>query len=85
MGKNVGFQYRDRIIDIGLTVAALRKLKGYSQDDLAERAGISRQTLSLIETPTVVHSLSVETLLRLADALEVNAADLLNNTFPSGK
>ena len=85
MGKNVGFQYRDRIIDIGLTVAALRKLKGYSQDDLAERAGISRQTLSLIETPTVVHSLSVETLLRLADALEDNAADLLNNTFPSGK
>ena len=85
MGKNVGFQYRDRIIDIGLTVAALRKLKGYSQDDLAERAGISRQTLSLIETPTVVHSFSVETLLRLADALEVNAADLLNNTFPSGK
>ena len=85
MGKNVGFQYRDRIIDIGLTVAALRKLKGYSQDDLAERAGISRQTLSLIVTPTVVHSFSVETLLRLADALEVNAADLLNNTFPSGK
>ena len=85
MGKNVGFQYRDRIIDIGLTVAALRKLKGYSQDDLAERAGISRHTLSLIETPTVVHSFSVETLLRLADALEVNAADLLNNTFPSGK
>lgn len=85
MGKNVTFEYRDRVVDIGLTIAALRKLKGYSQDDLAERADISRQTLSLIESPSVAHSFSVETLLKIADALNVRAGDILNNTFPSGK
>lgn len=29
---------------------SLRKLNGYSQDELAERIGVSRQTLSKYET-----------------------------------
>lgn len=81
----VDFEYRDRLIDIGLTIAALRKLKGYSQDELAVKADLSRQNLSLIESPNVVQSFSIETLLKLADALEVDPADILHTTFPATK
>ena len=81
----VDLEYRDRLIDIGLTIAALRKLKGYSQDELAVKADLSRQNLSLIESPNVVQSFSIETLLKLADALEVDPANILHTPFPATK
>ena len=83
--KPVDFEYRDRLVEIGLTIAALRKLKGYSQETLAEKSGVSRQTIGLIESPNSIQAFSVETLLKIADALDVNAGDILNNTFPSAK
>ena len=49
MSKEVEFKNRDRYIQLGLTIAALRKLKGLSQEQLAERAFMSRSHLSSIE------------------------------------
>lgn len=83
--RPVDFEYRDRLIEIGLTIAALRKLNGLSQEALADKSGVSRQTIALIELPNSVQAFSVETLLKIADALNVRAGDILNNTFPSGK
>lgn len=83
--RPVDFEYRDRLVEIGLTIAALRKLNGYSQEALADKSGVSRQTIALIESPNSVQAFSVETLLKIADALNVKAGDILNNTFPSGK
>ncbi len=83
--RPVDFEYRDRLIEIGLTIAALRKLNGLSQEALADKSGVSRQTIALIESPNSVQAFSVETLLKIADALNVRAGDILNNTFPSGK
>ena len=51
MGKDVAFKNRDRFIELGLTISALRKMKGLSQEALAERANISRSHLSAIEAP----------------------------------
>ena len=83
MGKDVAFKNRDRFIELGLTISALRKMKGLSQEALAERANISRSHLSgAIEAPNIVRAFSVEVLFNIADALEVNAGDLLNARFP---
>ena len=82
MGKDVAFKNRDRFIELGLTISALRKMKGLSQEALAERANISRSHLSAIEAPNIVRAFSVEVLFNMADALEVNAGDLLNARFP---
>lgn len=41
MTKDVDFKNRDRFIELGITIAALRKMKGWSQEELAERANIS--------------------------------------------
>lgn len=81
MSREIVFKNRDRFIELGLTIAALRKMKGLSQEVLAERAGISRSHLSAIEAPNVMRAFSVEVLYNLADALEVRAGDLLNASF----
>ena len=85
MSKTVEFSNRDRFIELGLTIAALRKMKGMSQEQLAEKAKISRSHLSSIEAPNIVRPFSVEVLYNIADALGVRAGDLLNSTLPASK
>lgn len=85
MSKEVGFKNRDRFIELGLTIASLRKMQGMSQEMLAEKAKISRSHLSSIEAPNIIRPFSLEVLYNIADALEVNLADLLNTTLPSYK
>ena len=80
--KDVVFRNRDRFIELGLTIAALRKMRGMSQEQLAEKAGMSRSHLSSIEAPNIVRPFSLEILYNIADALHVRAGDLLNATFP---
>ena len=85
MSKEVGFKNRDRFIELGLTIASLRKLRGLSQEGLAEKANISRSHLSSIEAPNIIRPFSLEVLYNIADALDVNPADLLNATLPQSR
>ena len=39
--KEIEFKNRDRFIELGLTIAALRKMQGMSQEELAEKANKS--------------------------------------------
>ena len=83
MSKEVEFCNRDRFIELGLMIAALRKAQGMSQEKLAEKAGISRSQLSAIEAPNIVRSFSLEILYKISDALNIRAGDLLNSSLPS--
>ena len=83
MSKEVGFSNRDRFIELGLTIAALRKMRGMSQEQLAAEAKISRSHLRSIEAPNIVRAFSVEVLYNIADALGIRAGDLLNATLPT--
>ncbi|MXP41238.1 helix-turn-helix domain-containing protein [Altererythrobacter soli] len=60
---------------VGRNVARLRREKGLTQEEVAERSGFSQQYLSSLErgrrNPTVI------TLFELAQALEVPHIDLL--------
>ena len=83
MSKDVSFKNRDRLSQLGIAIATLRKVRGMSQEKLAEEAGISRSLLSYIEAPGIAHSFSLEVLFDIADALEVDPADLINaSVFP---
>ncbi len=83
MSKEVSFKNRDRFIQLGVAIAALRKLRGLSQEKLAEKAGISRALVSTIEAPGMAHAFSLEVFFDIADALEIDPADLINATvFP---
>lgn len=85
MSKEIGFKNRDRFIELGLTIAAVRKMQGMSQEKLAEKALISRSHLSSIEAPNIARPFSLEVLYNIADALNINPGDLLNSTLPQMK
>ena len=55
----------------GLTIAYYRKLKGYTQQELAEASGLSRTHISNLEAPNMPTSISLEKLFDIADALDV--------------
>ncbi len=83
MSKEVEFKNRDRFIQLGIAIAALRKLRGLSQEKLAEKAHISRSLVSSIEAPGIANGFSLEAFYNIADALEVDPADLINaSVFP---
>ncbi len=82
MRKEVDFKYRDRFIQLGLTIGMIRRLRGMSQEQLAERVNISRTHLSSIEAPNIPYAFSLEVLFDIADALEVEPSDLLSAKFP---
>ncbi len=62
---------------LGLNIAYYRKLAGLSQLQLAEAVGISRTHISNIEAPNVPTSISLETLMDIADALNIPVYTLL--------
>lgn len=73
----------DRFVELGVVIAALRRKAGMSQEELAEKANISRSTLSAIEAANIIRPFSVDILFRIADALNVRAGDLLNSSLPA--
>jgi len=83
MNKDVNFNNRDRLIQLGIAISTLRKMRGLSQEKLAEKAGISRSLVSSIEAPGIAKSFSIDVLFCISDALDVDAADLINaSVFP---
>lgn len=77
MTKEVSFKNRDRFIQLGIAISTLRKVRGLSQEQLAEKAGISRSLLSSIEAPGLAKGFSLEIFYDLADALDVAPEDLI--------
>ena len=83
MGKDVAFKNRDRFLQLGIAIAALRKMRGMSQEQLAERANVSRSHISSIEAPGIVRPFSLEVFFNIADALDISPEDLIKATvFP---
>ena len=81
MSKTVSFKNNDRFIQIGIAIVTLRKLRGMSQEKLAEKAGISRSRLGVIEAPGTGHNFTLDVFFDIADALEVDPADLISESM----
>ena len=76
--KNENVQkYRDEVIALGLKIGYIRRKRGMTQEQLAEKAGMSIGFLSQIEAPNMAVGVSLTTLFSIADALGVSAASLL--------
>lgn len=69
--------------EIGQRVRKFRKAYGLSQEELAEKVGISTTHMSHIETGNT--KLSLQVLVDLALALEVKTDELLFDDTPSDK
>lgn len=68
---------------IGQRVRKIRKAHGLSQEELAERVGISTTHMSHIETGNT--KLSLPVFAALADALEVRADEMLSDSEVSAR
>jgi transcriptional regulator with XRE-family HTH domain len=83
MKEDITLKNRDRYIQLGIAIATLRKMRGLSQEQLAERAGLSRSHISSIEAPGIARPFSLESFFNIADALEIDPADLITaSVFP---
>lgn len=71
------FDNRDKFIELGYNIVYYRKHAGLTQEQLAERVGISRQHLGAIEAPNLVRPISLELLFNIADVLDIPAYKLL--------
>ena len=85
MSKEVSFKNKDRFIQLGIAISALRRIRGVSQEKLAEKANISRSLLSNIEAPNMAYSFSLDVFYNIADALDVEPENLIRAAvFPDG-
>lgn len=66
-----------KYIQLGLNISYYRKLQGYTQEELAELAGISRSHISAIEAPNIIRNVSLEVLFNLSEALNIAPHKLL--------
>ena len=83
MSKGVSFKNHDRFIQLGIAISTLRRMRSLSQEQLAEKAGISLSLLGAIEAPNLAKAFSLEVFYDIADALDVDPADLITaSVFP---
>lgn len=76
--------YNKEFIDaFGLRLKELRKLKGLTQNELAEKAGVKRS--QVLRTEKGIQNASISTVFAFAKALEVPICDLFNFEFSEKK
>lgn len=65
--------YESEYLQIGLKVAYFRKLRGLTQEQLAERVGRTPAFIGHIEAPNIAKAVSLDTLFDIAAVLDVPA------------
>ena len=71
------FDNTQKFIEIGYNIAYYRKHAGLTQEQLAERVGISRQHMGAIEAPNLCRPISSDLLFNIAAVLDIEPAKLL--------
>ena len=71
------FDNAERYRDLGCAIAYYRKRQGLTQEQLAEKVGISRQHMGAIEAPNMVRAISLDVLFNIATCLEIEPYILL--------
>lgn len=72
-------EYREQYIRFGLKVQYYRKLRGMTQEAFAEKVGRSWSYIAKIESPTRPFDVSMETLFKMAEVLDVPVSKLFED------
>ena len=64
-------EFRNYYKMIGLKVSYYRKIKGFTQEQLAERMGVGTSFIGQIEAVNIAKAISLDTLFRISKALDV--------------
>lgn len=71
--------YLDQYIRFGLKVQYYRKLRGMTQESFADKIDRSWSFVAKVESPTRAFGVSMETLFKMAEVLEVPVAKLFDD------
>lgn len=63
--------YAEQYRQIGLKIAYYRKLRGLTQEELAEQVGLTPAYIGHLEAPNISKALSLDTLFDIAAVLDV--------------
>ena len=63
--------YTEQYRQIGLKIAYYRKLRGLTQEELAEQVGLTPAYIGHLEAPNISKALSLDTLFDIASVLDV--------------
>ena len=63
--------YAEKYRQIGLKIADYRKLRGLTQEELAERVGLTPAFIGHLEAPNIPKALSLDALFDIAGVLEI--------------
>lgn len=72
-------EYPERYMTLGLKIAYYRKKAGYTQEVLAEKIGKSVNFLAQVEGIGTTKGVSLETLFKIADTLNIPPSKLLED------
>lgn len=61
----------DKYRQIGLKIAYYRKLRGLTQEELAEQVGLTPAFIGHLEAPNISKALSLDALFDIAEVLDV--------------
>lgn len=70
------YNYRNFVLDLGLKVAFYRKRAGLTQEELAERIGVSTSYIGMIEAPNISKSPSLKIVYAIGTALDIPISKL---------
>ena len=63
--------YIDKYRQIGLKIAYYRKLRGYTQEELAEKVNRTPAFIGHVEAPNISKAVSLDTLFEISKTLDV--------------
>ncbi len=69
--------YGDKYLQLGLKIAYYRKLRGLTQEELAEKVGRAPAFIGHVEAPNISKAVSLDTLFDIAAVLDVPAYKFL--------
>jgi transcriptional regulator with XRE-family HTH domain len=72
-GKFLKKQHQNKYTQLGLKISYYRKLKGFTQEQLAEGLDKNLAFIGAVEAPNVDRAISLDTLFDIAEFLEVPA------------
>lgn len=64
-------KYAGLYLQLGLKISYYRKLRGLTQEQLAEQVGRTPAFIGHVEAPNIQKAISLDTLFDIADALDV--------------
>lgn len=73
------YGYKNFILNLGLRISFYRKKAGLTQEDLAEKIGVSTSYIGMIEAPNISKSASLKTIYAIATALNVPPVKLFED------